>query len=79
MKPRTSAAIALLHTHNLNGSVKFFDLNTKRIVTRDRWTEVELTQDIIDRINVIAFSTKNQVENDNLSLSVSKRLIDNEL
>jgi hypothetical protein len=71
MTPRTSASIALMHTHNANGSVKFFDLNSKKVVTRDRWSEVELTQEIVDRINKIATSKKNQIGNSNLQITVS--------
>jgi hypothetical protein len=71
MTPRTSASIALMHTHNMNGSVKFFDLNSTKVVTRDRWSEVELTQEIIDRINKIATSKKNQIGNSNLQITVS--------
>jgi hypothetical protein len=71
MTPRTSASIALMHTHNANRSVKFFDLNSKKVVTRDRWSEVELTQKIIDRINKIATSKKNQIGNSNLQITVS--------
>jgi hypothetical protein len=71
MTPRTSASIALMHTHNMNGSVKLFDLNSKKVVTRDRWSEVELMQEIIDRINKIATSKKNQIGNSNLQITVS--------
>ena len=42
------------HTDNNTGSINFFDLNTNKIVHRDKWTEVPLTQDIIDRINQVA-------------------------
>jgi hypothetical protein len=66
MTPRTSASTALMHTHNMNGSVKFFDLNSKKVVTRDRWSEMELTQEI----NKIATSKKNQIGNSNLQITV---------
>jgi hypothetical protein len=44
-------AIALLPSHNLRGSVTFFDLNTLRVVKRDNFKVLPITQDIIERIN----------------------------
>ncbi len=54
MEPRTSAGITLLHHHNANGTVKFFDLNSLKIISRDNYNEVPLSDDIIKRINEIA-------------------------
>jgi hypothetical protein len=56
--PRTSGAIALLPSHNLRGSVTFFDLNTLRVVKRDNFKVLPMTQDIIKRINDIALSQR---------------------
>jgi hypothetical protein len=58
LAPRTSGAIALLPSHNLRGSVTFFDLNTLRVVKRDNFKVLPITQDIIRRINDIALSQR---------------------
>jgi hypothetical protein len=58
MTARTSARIAMVSTGNERGTVIFFDLNSKKFVHRDRWTEVALTQEIIERVNSLAMSEK---------------------
>jgi hypothetical protein len=58
MTARTSASIAMVSTGNERGTVIFFDLNSKKFVYRDRWTEVALTQEIIERVNSLAMSEK---------------------
>jgi hypothetical protein len=60
MEARTSGAIALMSTNNSRGTVVFYDLNTLKTVHRDHWTEVPLTQEIIDRMNLIAMKEKIQ-------------------
>jgi hypothetical protein len=58
MTARTSASIAMISTGNERGTVIFFDLNSKKFVHRDRWTEVAITQEIIERVNSLAMSEK---------------------
>jgi hypothetical protein len=52
----TSGAIALLPSHNLRGSVTFFDLNTLRVIKRDSFKRVPSSAEIINRINSIAIA-----------------------
>ena len=54
MTPRSSGSIALLSTHNLSGTVMFYDINTQKVVKRDRWVSLPISQEIIDRINIIS-------------------------
>ena len=54
MKPRTKGAIALLPTGNDQGSVKFLDLASLKIVTRDRWTEIPIPAEVIEYINSLS-------------------------
>ena len=54
MTPRTRGAIALLPTGNSTGSVKFWCLETKSIITRDKWTSLPMPMDVISRINAEA-------------------------
>jgi hypothetical protein len=58
MTARTSASIAMVSTGNERRTVIFFDLNSKKFMHRDRWTEVALTQEIIERVNSLAISEK---------------------
>jgi len=51
MSPRTQGAIALLPTGNLAGSVNFYSLNSKRVITRDHWTELSMPDVVIDHLN----------------------------
>ena len=54
MKPRTDPCIALLPTLNEQGTYIFFDLRSRRIVRRDKWTELPFPEDIINRCNKLA-------------------------
>jgi hypothetical protein len=58
LSPRTSGAIALLPSHNLRGSVTFYDLTTMRVIKRDTFKILPISQDIVKRINEIAISQK---------------------
>lgn len=58
MAPRVEGAIALLPTGNLQGSVKFYCLSTGTIITRDHWTVVPLSENIIRHMNELASSHK---------------------
>jgi hypothetical protein len=54
MRSRTQSAIALYHTGNIQGSVRFCILETQAIVSRDQFIVLPITEDIINRINEIA-------------------------
>jgi hypothetical protein len=51
---RTSQAIALNPTGNLQGSYYFMSLASGKRISRRRWTEVPFTQEVIDCVNAIA-------------------------
>lgn len=51
MRPRTRGCIALLPVGNREGSVRFMDLKTLRVITRDSWTSVPITDEIVEFIN----------------------------
>jgi hypothetical protein len=53
-QPRTQGALALLPTGNASGSVKFWVISSKQIVTRDKWTELPVPSEVIDAINADA-------------------------
>ena len=54
MMARTTGAIALCPTGNLSGSVKFLSLSTWKVITRDKWTEVPMPQDVVLKLNAMA-------------------------
>jgi Reverse transcriptase (RNA-dependent DNA polymerase) len=54
MRPRTSSAIALNPTGNLQGSYYFMSLATGKRISRRRWTELPYTQEVIDRVHALA-------------------------
>jgi hypothetical protein len=45
-------------TNSSDGVALFSDLNTKKIIRRSSWTEKQIPQDAIDRINAIAMEEK---------------------
>ena len=51
LTPRTSAAIALCPENNLQSSYLFLNLTTWKVVARRSWTEVPMSQLIIDQVN----------------------------
>jgi hypothetical protein len=54
MRPRTSQAIALNPTGNLQGSYYFMSLGTGKRISQHCWTELPFTQEVIDRLHAIA-------------------------
>ena len=54
MTSRTEGGIALMSTGNLQGSVLFFSLKSKRIVTRDSWTALPMPSEVIEYLNNLA-------------------------
>ena len=51
---RTTGAIFVLSTGNLSGSCKFLSLATGEVITREKWTVVPMTQDVINKLNADA-------------------------
>jgi hypothetical protein len=58
-KPRTSRAIALNPTGNLQGSYRFLSLDTGKRISRRRWTELPITEEIINRVHQLALNERN--------------------
>lgn len=61
MTSRTIGALALRPTGNTQGGHHFFSLQTGRRIVRNRWTEVPMPMDVIERVNNMAennFSNK---------------------
>jgi hypothetical protein len=54
MDDRTMGAISLLPTGNLQGSVKFYCLATRSVITRDQWTVMPMPQEVIALMNELA-------------------------
>ena len=51
MQARTLGAICLGPTGNSQGSYKFMNLRTGRRITRRKWTNLPMPQEVIDRVN----------------------------
>ena len=51
MDARTKGAIALYPVGNSQGSVRFLDLSTLKVVTRAHWTELPIPDNVIEYIN----------------------------
>ena len=47
MKALTKGAISLYSVGNNEGSVKFFDLTSKKTITRTSWTEIPMPNEVI--------------------------------
>jgi hypothetical protein len=54
MATRTTGAIALRPTGNIEGGYYFFSLATGRRLNRNRWTELPMPADVIDRVYTLA-------------------------
>ena len=77
LQQRTTGAIALTQTNNPNGAALFYDLNTKKVIHRDKWKEVLISQDIIDRMNLIAMEEKSSpTKNPKIEIGLDLRDID---
>lgn len=50
-QPRATYAIALYPTGNLQGGVYFYQLSTNSLTTRERWTDIPMTTDIVAMLN----------------------------
>jgi len=58
MASRTVGAIALRPTENAQGSHYFLSLATGRHIFRQRWMELPMPQDVIDRVHTLAQRSK---------------------
>jgi hypothetical protein len=54
MASRTVGAIAMRPTGNAQGGYYFFSLNTGRILNRNRWTELPMPTEVIERVHALA-------------------------
>ena len=54
MVPRTTGAIALRPTGNAQGGFYFYSLSSGRVISRNRWTELPMPNEVIDRIHFLA-------------------------
>lgn len=54
MTPRTLGAISVGSVGNLQGSIRFFLLDSESTVVRDKWYTIPMPQSVIDRMNQIA-------------------------
>lgn len=62
--PRTDPAIALLSTGNVQGSVWFFCIRTKGIISRDHWQSLPMPQSVINHMNTLASAEVTQVSSE---------------
>ena len=54
MMTRTTGAIALRPTGNVQGGYYLYSLSTGRVLNRNHWTELPMPQDVIDRVHTLA-------------------------
>jgi hypothetical protein len=77
MNPRTDGVIALYPLGNLEGTWAFFNLNTNRVIKRNRWTEVPLDQRVIEYMNDMSLNQKRKLPRD-ISFYRGESLIDDD-
>jgi hypothetical protein len=51
MRPRTIGAISLRPTGNAQGTHLFYNLNTGRVIARNKWTALPMPIEVIERLN----------------------------
>ena len=64
MSPRTRGGIAIAALNTNNGSVRFYAFDTKKIVTRDKFTVLPTPTHVINHMNMIADLPKQKVSQD---------------
>jgi hypothetical protein len=62
MEPRTTGAINLGPTGNIQGAHKFFSLATGEILTRKKWTELPVPSEVLIRLEEMATDPNDDVE-----------------
>lgn len=75
MQSRTEGALSLMPEGNTMGTWLFWGLKTRRVVARDHWTELPLSQEIIDYISAIARKSRARVGR-NPVLKVGNRVVE---
>ena len=68
MQPRSVGAIALTPTGSSSGSVKFFSLSTKRVITRDKFKALPIPTEAIIFIN--SLTSLDDLEEDTIQESI---------
>lgn len=68
--PRTIDAISLITNDNIQGSVLFYVIESSKIVARDRWKEIEINKEIIEKINKIS-NTTGIGKHNNIDISIN--------
>ena len=58
---RTCGAISLRPSGNLSGGQCFLTLDTGKLVVRNRWKELPMTSDVIDRVNLLGRSERSML------------------
>jgi hypothetical protein len=64
LNPRTSGALVVSMTGNLQGSVQAIDLNTMKMITRDKFTILPMPPTVIDYLNRMAAEQKRKLSRD---------------
>lgn len=70
MAPQTSPAIALGPIPNIQGSHRFYCLDTKRMITHRQWTELPTPKSVIDLVHDVTMKERSRMKK-------AKRLIAN--
>ena len=78
MKMRTRGAISLYSVGNDEGSVKFFDLVTKKIISRTSWTEVPIPREVIEYINSLSSAEDGTRVSRNPEFKIGDRALEDE-
>eukprot|EP00975_Prorocentrum_lima_P030772 6458618-Prorocentrum_lima.AAC.1 len=64
MAARTMGAISLGPTGNVQGSYRFLNLSTWRLVTRRSWTALPIPREVVEMINNRAIEERSKTGND---------------
>ena len=58
---RTRGAISMGPSGNLSGGQRFLTLDTGKLVVRNRWKELPITSDVIDRVNMLGCTERSML------------------
>jgi hypothetical protein len=72
MIPRTEGCISLWSVGNQQGSYKFLSLTSFRVITRDRWFQMPMPQEVIELLNQKA--RNNPYENNDVTFQYGKNM-----
>jgi hypothetical protein len=76
MSSRTEPCIALCPVGNLSGSIYVYNLETKRVLMRDRWISLPIPEAVIKSLNVLAQSSNST---NDLTFTIGSLIIEDEL